>query len=126
MKILQLWKPVLVAWITVFVIFFVAGIFDIILAVLHSRFYSNAAFCVIFGVAGIFAAIFAYSYRKAVVNKENKNPRRALAIANIIAGLIFFFVLASFENDEFEWACRSYAITLVAATLFFAREKFLE
>jgi len=126
MKFLQLWKPVLVALITVFIVFAAAGIFDIILAVLHPRFYSNAAFCVIFGVAGIFASIFAFSYGKAAATEQNKTTRWVLTVTIIIAALVFFFVLAPIENDEYEWACRSFAITLAAASLFFAKEKILE
>lgn len=126
MKIFQLWKPVLVALLTVSIIFVAAGIFDIILAVIHPRFYSNAAFCVVFGVAGIFASIFAYSYAKPFMAEGNKTARWTLPITIIIASLVFFFVLAPNKNAEYEWACKSFAITLATATLFFAKEKILE
>jgi len=126
MKFLQLWKPVLVALILVSVVFVAAGILDIVLAVLQPRFYSNAAFCVIFGVAGIFASIMAYSSGKYFVTATDKFGRLVLIITIIVAGIIFFFLLASIENREYEWACRSFGITLVGATIFFIKAKLVD
>jgi len=126
MKFLHLWKPVLLALVSVAVVFVAASILDIVLAVLHPRFYSNAAFCVIFGVAGIFAAIVAYSWGKSFVPAKDNIGRWVLIITIIIAGLVFFFVLAFIENREYEWACRAFSITLVPATIFFAKAKVMD
>jgi hypothetical protein len=40
--------------------FVAASLFDIVLASIYFRFYSNVAFITVFGVAGIFAAVLCY------------------------------------------------------------------
>jgi len=123
MKLLQAWKSLLVAIVVIIIMFIVASIFDIVVAAIRPRFYTTAAFIVIFGVAGIFAALFAYSYGMSFAPQKNEFARWSIAITIIITGLLFFFFLSVLEGGEYEAAFRSYGVTLALAALFFAREK---
>jgi hypothetical protein len=44
------------------VLFIIVSLFDIVLAVLYSRFYYTAVFIVTFGVGGVFASTMGYTY----------------------------------------------------------------
>lgn len=123
MSLLKLLRSVGIALGVIAIVFIVASIFDIIMAVIHTRFYSNLAFIVIFGVAGIFAALLSYTYAIGAAVEKNQLVRWTIIITNIIAGLAFAFPLAAMEGGEYEAAFRSYGITLGLGTLFFARLK---
>ncbi len=97
----------------------VASILDIILATIgeFTGTYSNVAFVVIFGVAGIFAAVFTLSPPE----KFNKNPVPlwVMLVYNLIIGALYYFLISLLEGGEYELPFRSLAVMLVAGSLFF-------
>lgn len=123
MNIIKYWKSILIAIIVIIVMFILISIADIVLSVLSSRFYSNAAFIVIFGVGGVFAALFAYSYGMGMAAVKNSWARWSVIITIIISGVLFFFLLSVLEGGEYEPAFKSYGISLVLGTLLAAKAK---
>lgn len=125
MNILRMWKHMLVAMAIIVIAFIAASLIDIILAAIHRRFYSMAAFIVIFGVAGIFAGVISYTtaMEKSVTN--DKSAKWSLLSLLILTGLCFFFVLAKIEGGEYEIAFKSFGVTLAASSFLFINEKTL-
>ena len=103
--------------------FTLISLFDILIAVFYSRFYSTAAFIVIFGVGGIFAGIYCYSISIALAPVKNGFTRWSVIILMIITGLAFFFPLATLEGGEYEAAFKSFGVTLALSTLLFMKGK---
>lgn len=103
--------------------FTLISLFDILIAVFYSRFYSTAAFIVIFGVGGIFAGIYCYSISVSLAPVKNEFTRWSVIILIIITGLAFFFPLASLEGGEYEAAFRSFGVTVALSTLLFTKGK---
>lgn len=60
MKFLKPWIYLPIGLVIIIVQFIGASLPDIVLAAFYPGFYSTAAFIVIFGVAGIFAAVLCY------------------------------------------------------------------
>jgi len=94
MNIIRQWKSILVSIIVIAVMFFLVSVFDILLAVLSMRFYSTVAFIVLFGVGGIFAALFSYSYGIGIASQKDKWTRWSVLGSIVSTGLLFFFFLA--------------------------------
>lgn len=103
----------------VFVILVAASVLDIVLAAVGEFFgtYSYALFIVIFGVAGIFAAVFTLSPPGSF--QKNPVPLWVSLLFNIIIGLLYFFPFALLEGGEYQPAFRSLGVMLVAGSLFF-------
>lgn len=101
--------------------FIAASLLDIVLDALYLRFYSTAAFIVIFGVAGIFAAVLCYSKAVGMATVKNEFTRWSVIILMIITGLFFFFLLAPLEGGEYEAAFKSYGVTLALSSLLFIK-----
>lgn len=119
MKIIS---PILTAILVIIVMFVIVSIADVVLSVISRRFYSTAAFIVIFGVGGIFAAIFSYSYGMGV-SEKNTMARWMVVCTIIISGLLFFFPLSAMEGGEYEPAFKAYGVSLVLGTLLAAKAK---
>jgi len=99
------------------------SLFDIVLAVFSSRFYSNAAFITVFGVAGVFAACISYINCIAMAPKKNEFARWSLISTLIACGLLIFFFVARIEGGEYEIAFKAFGVTLALASLLFAKGK---
>lgn len=69
------WKAVISCSIVIPGVLVIASLFDIVVAALNPRFYSNAAFIVIFGVAGIFAGVISYMQDIEKANPKNETAR---------------------------------------------------
>ena len=108
---------------TVLSVFVVVSLFDIVLAVMNARFYSNAAFVVTFGVGGVFAAVLGYMNGISYAPVKNETARWSLIILLVVSGLLFFFVLAKLEGGEYEAAFKGYGATLSIASLLFVKGK---
>lgn len=107
----------------IIVMFVIVSLFDIVLAVMNSRFYSNAAFIVTFGVGGIFAGVIGYMQSISLAPVKNEWARWSLIILLILTGSLFFFVLAKLEGGEYESAFRAYGLTMALSSLLFIKGK---
>ena len=114
-------KSLLAASLTIMLVFVAASLFDIVLASISSRFYSPAAFIVIFGVAGVFATTLGFMYGIQAAGEKNKFSRWSLVVFIIMAGLLFFFVLAKLEGGEYEPAFKAFGATMTISTLLFVK-----
>lgn len=101
----------------------IVSLFDIIILVLNSRFYSNVAFITIFGVGGVFASIFAYMYALNFSTIKNEWARWSLIITIIFSGLLFFFLISKIEGGEYEMALKAYGSTMALTSLIFVYGK---
>lgn len=123
MNLYRLGKPVVICISVIVLMLIVTSLFDILLVFFYSRFYSTTAFIVIFGVGGIFAGIFAYSYGMNSSKEKDEWIRWFLIASMVISGLLFFFLLSKLEGGEYEPAFKSFGITLTLTSFFFAKEK---
>lgn len=114
-------KPILTTFATIIIVFVIASLFDIVLAVISLRFYSTAAFITVFGVAGIFAGILGYTYGIQQYEKKNETARWSLVLLLLISGLFFFFFLAKIEGGEYESAFKAYGVSVALTCLFFIK-----
>jgi len=121
MNILQQWRSLLAAIVIIVLLFIAASILDIILSSVFARFYTIGVFIAAFGVAGIFAALLAFSYGMKLSPEKNEWARWALIITNIVIAVVFF--LAVPRGDEFEPAFKSFGVTLALTSLFFVKSK---
>jgi hypothetical protein len=123
MKLPALLSSIL-ACLTVIVVGFIAiSLFDIVLAVLYARFYSNAAFFTTFGIGGVFAGLMAYTYGISVAKNKNETARWTLIGLLMGIGLLFFFFLARLEGGEYEAAFKAYGLTTGLSPLLMAKGK---
>lgn len=113
----------LVTFATIIVVFVAASVFDVLLAVVSLRFYSRAAFIVVFGVAGVFAGTMSYTNGIGIVAKKNEYARWSLIIFIIIIGILFFFLFAKLEGGEYEVAFKAFGVTTALSSWLFARGK---
>lgn len=104
-------------------LFIAASLLDIILASVYARFYSTAAFIVIFGVGGVFAGVFCYTIALGMAIVKNENTRWSIIIMMIATGIAFFFFLSVAEGGEYEAALRSFGATLSLTSLLFIKGK---
>jgi hypothetical protein len=123
MNFIKRWRYLPVALVTITGLFIAASLLDIVVATLYSRFYTTAAFVVLFGVAGIFAAFISYTYAIAKAPVKNEFSRWSLIITIIITGLLFFFLLAPLDGGEYDAAFRSFGVTLALSSIFFMKGK---
>ena len=121
---MKLWgyvKMIVSCLAVVIIVFMVVSLFDILIAVIYARFYSIAAFVVTFGVGGVFGAALAYFSAIKFAPVKNKQARWSLIITLILAGLLFFFLLAKLEGGEYEAAFKAYGATLALGSLLFIK-----
>lgn len=121
MNIRKLLKPVIACIAAIFLVLVAASLFDILITVIGSRFYSKAAFIVIFGVAGVFAAILGYTYGIQQTVEKNETTRWTLLILILLTGLLFFFFLAKIEGGEYEPAFKAFGVTMAFSCLLFIK-----
>jgi hypothetical protein len=108
---------------TMIVMFVVASLFDIVIAVFYARFYSTAAFIVTFGVGGIFACIFSYSKAVGYAAVKNKFTRWSVIILIWVTAALFIYPLSILEGGEYQAAFISYGVMLALTTLLFIKDK---
>ncbi len=113
----------LIALGTIILIFTLTSLFDIVIAVIYSRFYSTAAFIVTFGVAGVFASIFSYSWAVGYAAIKNGFTRWSVLILIWITAALFIYPLSVLEGGEYKAAFISYGVTLAITTLLFIKRK---
>jgi hypothetical protein len=123
MKSQGITKPLLICTGYIFVTLVVVSLFDVVLTALYIRFYSNAAFIVIFGVGGIFAAVLGYQAGMDKASVKNEMTRWSLVSLIVLLGLLFFFFLAKLEGGEYEAAFKAFGITMALTCLLFIKEK---
>ncbi len=116
-------KSWLVCTTIILLIFIVVSLFDVVLAVLNPRFYSNALFITTFGVGGIFASTLGYLQSIPLATEKNEFDRWSLIMVLIIAGLLFFFPLAKMEGGEYAAAFKAYGATMALSSFLFAKGK---
>ena len=116
-------RSLLVAIAVITVFFILVSFLDIGIAFFYNRFYTNFLFIATFGVGGIFAAVFGYSYGIKASAEKNESVRWSLIITFIITGLLFFFFLARLEGGEYEPAFKAFGITLALGSLLFVKGK---
>ena len=121
MIFLKLFKPLISCLGTILLVLIAACLFDILLAVISSRFYSNAAFIVIFGVAGIFATILGFSIGMEQAAEKNETTRWSLLILAILAGLLVFFFLAAIEGGEYGPGFKAFGVMTSLSSLLFIK-----
>ena len=107
----------------IILLFVVTSLFDIVIAVFYSRFYSTAAFIVTFGVGGIFAGVFSYSYAVGYAAVKNNFTRWSVIILIWVTAALFIYPLSALEGGEYRSAFISFGITLALTTLLFVKGK---
>jgi hypothetical protein len=116
-------KSILAAIITIFLVFVITSLFDVVLVFFFPRFYSNAAFIVTFAVGGIFAGVIVYMNGMESAIKKNETSRWGFISLLIITGLLFFFLLAKMEGGEYEPAFKAFGATMALSSLLFVKGK---
>ena len=114
-----MYLPACAAIIMLFFIF--TSLADIMLVMFYQRFYSTAAFIVVFGVGGIFAAFFSYTKAIDFAGIKNEFTRWSTIILIWIIALLFIFLFAVLEGGEYKAAFISFGITLALTTLLFMK-----
>ena len=123
MKLGTYLKMILSCLSVIIIVFTVVSLIDILIAVVYSRFYSNAAFVVSFGVGGIFGAVFGYFSAIDHATRKDESARWTIISTLIICGIVFFFLLARLEGGEYEPAFKAYGATLALGSLLFIKGK---
>lgn len=103
--------------------FVVTSLFDIVIAVFYSRFYTTAAFVVTFGVGGVFASFFSYSKTVEYAAVKNEFTRWSAIILIWVTAALFIFPLSVLEGGEYRAAFIAYGVTLALTTLLFIKGK---
>ncbi len=99
------------------------SVFDIFLAVFNRRFYSTAAFIVLFGVGGVFAAVFAYMEGIKRAKEKNETARWSLILTLICLGALFFFLLSRLEGGEYGPAFKAFGLMTALTSFIFLKGK---
>jgi hypothetical protein len=107
----------------IILLFVITSLFDIVIAVFYSRFYSTAAFVVTFGVGGVFAGVFSYSRAVGYAADKNEFTRWSIIILIWITAALFIYPLSALEGGEYRSAFISFGITLALTTLLFVKGK---
>ncbi|MBK7560559.1 MAG: hypothetical protein IPQ06_09370 [Chitinophagaceae bacterium] len=123
MNLYRFGKPLVTCISVIILMLIVTSLFDILLVFFYSRFYSVAAFIVIFGVGGIFAGLLSYSYGMNASKEKDAWLRWFLITSMVLSGMLFFFLLSKLEGGEYEPAFKSYGITLALTSFLFAKGK---
>ncbi|MEO8404439.1 MAG: hypothetical protein ABI480_07590 [Chitinophagaceae bacterium] len=103
----------------IFAIFIAASVFDIVLSVVGIFVYSNAAFIVVFGVAGIFAGLIGYMSAMEKVPKHDRTASIGIIVMQVIIGLLFFSLIASIEGGEYKIPFKAFGLMLSLSSLVF-------
>ncbi len=98
-----------------------ASLIDIVLAALMPRFYTTAAFVLIFGVVGIIATLLSYITVTEYGEKQGMQLKWPIIIFHLIIGILLFFLIARLEGGEYKIAFQSYGITTAFSSFLFAK-----
>ena len=123
MKLRAAIKMIAICLVIVIIVFIVVSLLDILIAVFYSRFYTNVAFIISFGVGGIFGAVLAFFSAIPLASEKNEQYRWTLIITLMLTGCIFFLLLARLEEGEYEAAFKAYGATLALGSLLFVKGK---
>ena len=123
MSFVKRWKYLPAGIAVIMVIFIASSLLDVLLYALHPRFYSTAAFIVIFGVGGIFAGALCYAAAISVSPVKTEMARWSIIIMIIATGILFFFVLSALEDGEYAMAFKSFGVSLALTSLLFTKGK---
>jgi len=115
MKFFRQLRPLLALVCVIIITLIAVSLLDILIAVFYSRFYTNAAFIVTFGVGGVFAAAYGYTLGIQFAPVKNELARWSLI------GLFFFFFLSRIEGGEYEAAFKAFGATLALGSLLFIK-----
>jgi hypothetical protein len=116
-------KSILAAIITIFLVFVITSLSDVVLVFFFPRFYSTAVFITIFGVGGIFSGVLGYMVGMERSIQKNETARWGFISLLIITGLIFFFLLSKMEGGEYEPAFKAFGATMALSSLLFVKDK---
>ena len=111
-------KSLLTVITVVVVMLVVVSVFDIILAVVYSRFYTSALFAITFAVAGIFAGFFSFAYGTKLYKENAGKARWPVTAMIVLTGLILCFLIAPLEGGEYKVPFITFGIALIAGSLF--------
>lgn len=117
-------KTYLIVTCIIIIVFVGISLLDVFISVIYARFYTTAALVTTFGVGGIFAAVFGFQYGAEANTAKDEKTRWSLILFMLVAGLLFFFLLASMEGGEYEAAFKGFGITLSLGGFLFSRGKF--
>ena len=99
----------------IILLFVVTSLFDILIAVFYSRFYTTAAFVVTFGVG--------YSKAVGFAMVKNEITRWSVIILIWVTAALFIYPLSVLEGGEYKAAFIAYGVTLALTTLLFIKGK---
>jgi hypothetical protein len=120
---MNIFKPVLTVIGIAILLFVAVSLFDIFLAVWKGRFYTSASFVVLFGVGGVFASVFGYTYGIEGFKLKDEKARWTVILTEIALGAIFWFLLAPIEGGEYAPVMKSYGLMLALTSLIFIKGK---
>ncbi len=123
MNFFKKWRYLPAATGMILLIFVLTIVLDVIVAIVNIRFYSNAAFIVIFGVGGVFAGLLSYSQAISLSIKKDEFARWSVLIIIVVTGLLFSIPLAKLQGGEYAAAFRSFGIMTSLSCLLFAKGK---
>jgi hypothetical protein len=105
----------------ILLMFIMISIFDIVLSVLYTRFYSTASFVATFGVGGVFACIFSFSQAVEYAAVKDEFTRRSVTIMILVTAALFIYPLSVLEGGEYQAAFISYGITLALTSILYIK-----
>jgi len=124
MSLLKLVKPLFACIGIILLMLVMTSLFDIVLVLFYSRFYSNVLFIVTFGAGGVFAGVLAYMNTVKMVPERIETARWILAMIIIVFGFVVFFLISKVEGGEYGPAFKAFGITMALAGLLMAKGKF--
>ncbi|MBL0232822.1 MAG: hypothetical protein IPQ08_04060 [Chitinophagaceae bacterium] len=100
-------------------LFVIASVFDIFIAVWKGRFYTSVTFIVLFGVAGVFASVFGYIKGIELFQVKDEKARWTLLLTEIGVGAIFWFLLSPLEGGDYAPVMKSFGLMLGMTSFIF-------
>ncbi len=100
-------------------LFIIASVFDIFIAVWKGRFYTSVTFIVLFGVAGVFASVFGYIKGIELFQVKDEKARWTLLLTEIGVGAIFWFLLSPLEGGDYAPVMKSFGLMLGMTSFIF-------
>ena len=106
------------AFLALVALFLLVSLVDVVMIFLYPRFYSLLLFICSFGVAGVFAGLFAYGAGRQQIPSINRRQETLVFALVSLMGILFVFPLSLLEGGEYEPAFKAYGIgTLLGSFL---------
>lgn len=101
-----------------------ASLLDIVLSAFMPRFSSKGLSITCFGVAGVFSALFCYSFLLESIGKERRQKTSLfmLVIMILFSGLLYY-PIAPLSGREYNWLFKTFAISQALMVLFLYKQK---